>query len=161
MKKLLQLLLVRNLLPPRAKKKKKTRNQLSRDLLSLSLSLSLPFTDAAKQTPRKHAATKRNARAVGPFFQLHQQPSTRAQKDGSWMISEPEPTNQPTQPRSMKDEWMISELQPIHHRTNDGWMDGWMIRESEPIYQRTMKEGWMMSELELDPPAHHDVGMIK
>jgi hypothetical protein len=39
-------------------------------------------------------------------------------------------------------------------------MDGWMIRESEPMYQRTMKEGWMMSELELNPPAHLDVGMI-
>ncbi len=30
---------------------------------------------------------------------------------------------------------------------------------SEPIHHRP-SDGWMISELELNPPAHHDEGMI-
>jgi hypothetical protein len=87
MKKLLLLLLVRNLLPPRAKKKERdAQRTIPRSSLSLSLSLSsLSFTDAAKQTPRKHAATKRNARAVGPF---PTPPTTLNQGPEGWIMDD-------------------------------------------------------------------------
>jgi hypothetical protein len=83
MKKLLLLLLVRNLLPPRAKKKERdAQRTIPQSSLSLSLS-SLSFTDAAKQTPRKHAATKRNERAVGPF---PTPPTTLNQGPEGWIM---------------------------------------------------------------------------
>jgi hypothetical protein len=104
MKKLLLLLLVRNLLPPQAKKKERdAQPTIPRSSISLFLSLSLSLSHLSPSlTPqnKRHENTQQpNAtRALGAHFQLHQQPSTRAQKDGSWMISEPEPTNQPTNP---------------------------------------------------------------
>jgi hypothetical protein len=86
MKKLLLLLLVRNLLPPQAKKKERdAQPTIPRSSLSLSLSLSLSFTDAAKQTPRKHAATKRDARAGGPF---PTPPTTLNQGPEGWIMDD-------------------------------------------------------------------------
>jgi hypothetical protein len=82
MKKLLLLLLVRNLLSPQAKKKERDAQPT---IPRSSLSLSLSFTDAAKQTPRKHAATKRDARAVGPF---PTPPTTLNQGPEGWIMDD-------------------------------------------------------------------------